>query len=160
MLKSQTIKELQEKHPLFSKITGQVVWVACEEQGMNEEHINMFMDSFMELRETTLELMFKLKDNPSSFLLIKKEPRFNHLPCSGCNSMVDCIIPASAPDIYKYMPPYSINCVCRGEYLKAEEALEYASKKQCSIKDLFPKTLPEINIYCDNNESLSENSDF
>ena len=148
MLEHDTLKDLQDKHPLFSRVSGQVVWLACEECGLNEEEITKVMDTFMEMREATLETMYKIENDDSSFLLIQIEESAARVPCPGCVRLNGRLVPAAHPRILEYLPPYSISCMCRAHCLNKAEASEYAAGKGVSIEALYPESDPNTEIYC------------
>lgn len=148
MLEYNILKDLQDRHPLFSRVSGQVVWLACEECGLNEEEITKVMDTFMEMREATLETMHQIENDKDSFLLIKVEESAARVPCPGCARLNGRLLPSTHPRLLEYLPPYSISCMCRAHCLNKSEALEYAVGKGSSPGALQPESEPNSEIYC------------
>lgn len=131
------MKQLSEKHPLYSRLTGQVIWVLFEENDAEQDDIDIFMDLCLKRKERDLQVLQKLLDNPALYLKVQLEdiPCLHDAkgnctakhpdlpaPCAHCAAVNGRVIPASHPDMLKYLPPYGLGCRCTPLAITAEEA--------------------------------------
>lgn len=116
---------LSNLHPLFTRLSGQVVWLLMEEHDASSEDINAFMDNVMAWRSAHLQNMRELLEDNSLYMQITID-RIGDIPvdqeaCKTCEALNGKIIPASHPDFISMLPPYSLGCRCRGKILTKEE---------------------------------------
>ncbi|WP_430735090.1 hypothetical protein [Halodesulfovibrio aestuarii] len=131
-------KTLSNIHPLFSRLSGEVIWLLMEEHDASSEDINVFMDNVMAWRSAHLQNMRRLFENKELYLQITVD-RVGDIPadqeaCITCEKLSGKIIPASHPDLISLLPPYSLGCRCRGKIItKAElpESPDYLPLEDC-----------------------------
>lgn len=136
---------LSNLHPLFTRLSGQVVWLLMEEHEASDEDLNAFMDSVMEWRTEHLKTMRALIEDRSLYLEITID-HIEHLAdkqqaCATCQKLRGKIIAASHPDFIRMLPPYSLGCRCRGKILTATELPE-------NPEFLSPEDCPKHSFMC------------
>lgn len=109
----EMLKECAEQHPLFRRLTGQVVWLLFEEQGAAPENIDAFMEALLSMRKQQLEVMATLMQNPE--LLLRITVAEQGPPCTQCAIYDGGLLPASHPNLLLWLPPFSLGCRCRME---------------------------------------------
>ena len=129
---STDYKKLSDAHPLFTRLSGQVIWLLMEENDVSETDINAFMDSVMEWRESHLDAMQELQENPEKYMLITVD-RIDDLPedqhsCATCEKLNGKILPASHPDLIKMLPPYSLGCRARAKVISKKDVPQTAKE--------------------------------
>lgn len=116
---------LSNLHPLFTRLSGQVVWLLMEEHDASSEDVNAFMDNVMAWRSAHLQNMRELLEDNSLYMQITVD-HIGDIPvdqeaCKTCEALNGKIIPASHPEIISMLPPYSLGCRCRGKIITKEE---------------------------------------
>lgn len=109
-------KELMSRHPLFKRLTGQVVWTLLEEAGLDPDAIDAFMSRFEKLRAETLDLLDEL-DNEGGALEITEHSTIC-ASCESCAGLVGHCIPGDVPDPIRLMPPYGLGCRLTARHLQ------------------------------------------
>ncbi len=143
-------KKLLARHPLLSKLSGEVIWMLFEEEGVDAKTIDSFFDYFGRLLRETVALMGRLldpDDTGASYFRIRQCPEIVAFAgaapfCSSCATLSGLVIPVSQPDFTRWLPPYSLGCRLRAECLSAEEA----AGARMVAPDAMP---PAINLVCD-----------
>ncbi|MFV0421430.1 hypothetical protein [Oleidesulfovibrio sp.] len=150
------IKQLSDKHPLYSRLTGQVIWVLFEENDAEQDDIDTFMDLCLKRKERDLQVMQTLLDNPSLYLKVQIEDipclsgsegccKTKHPdlppPCECCVALDGRVLPASHPELLKYLPPYGLGCRCTPKAVTAAEAAD--------APPLTDASLPLRKLHCD-----------
>lgn len=129
---------LSNLHPLFTRLSGQVIWLLMEEHDASSEDVDAFMDNVMAWKSAHLQTMRRLLEDKKLYLQIAVD-RIDDIPadqeaCIKCESLSNKIIPASHPDLISMLPPYSLGCRCRGKIItEAElpESPDYLSLEDC-----------------------------
>lgn len=112
-------KELLQEHPLFNRLSGQIVWYLFEERGYEPEQIDGFMQRFERLKLQTADLMRRLRDpaNRGGVLL------FEHAdapegdassPCARCQALAGTARALDGSNLNAWLPPFSLGCRLRG----------------------------------------------
>ncbi|SIN69723.1 hypothetical protein [Halodesulfovibrio marinisediminis] len=136
---------LSNLHPLFTRLSGQVIWLLMEENEASPEDLNAFMDNVMAWRSNHLQTMRNLIEDKKLYMQITVD-RIEDIPedqeaCTTCESLCGKIIPASHPDLIAMLPPYSLGCRCRGEIITESELPE-------SPDFLTPEDCPKHSFMC------------
>ncbi|MCT4536174.1 hypothetical protein [Halodesulfovibrio sp.] len=136
---------LSNIHPLFSRLSGQVVWLLMEENDASSEDINAFMDNVIAWRTAHLKTMRALLEDSSLYMQITVD-HIGDIPadqeaCSRCENLAGKILPASHPSLISMLPPYSLGCRCRGKILTESELPE-------NPDFLVPEDCPEHSFMC------------
>lgn len=113
-------KDLAARHPLFSRLSGQVIWLLFEEQNARPQDCDAFLERYLAWREDALTTMARLEANPQSALRIRVADADN--ACADCQRYNNTMLPANDPDLLHHLPPYSLGCRCRAEYVTPDEA--------------------------------------
>jgi hypothetical protein len=163
------MKQLSDMHPLYSRLTGQVIWLLFEENDARQEDIDAFMDLVLQRKERELDTMRALLENPALYLRVelqdvpclsgniqsRDELSGDMLPpgspcgiqtalppaCSCCAALHGHVLPASHPQLLRYMPPYGLGCRCTPRAITAQEAT--------GAPLLTAKPLPPQKLHCD-----------
>lgn len=127
---SSDYKQLADAHPLFTRLSGQVIWLLMEENDADEADINAYMDNVMQWRESHLDTMRELLDNSEKYMTIIIDPidglTEDQHACATCEKLKGKIVPASHPDLIKMLPPYSLGCRARAKVINKNDLPEDA----------------------------------
>jgi hypothetical protein len=112
-------KDLLQKHPLFTRLSGQIVWYLFEERGYEPELIDGFMQRFERLKSETAELMRRARDpaNQGGVLVIERSldsDDASGAPCALCTALENVALALDAPQLEIWLPPFSLGCRLRG----------------------------------------------
>ncbi len=115
-----------EQHPMFRRLSGQVIWGLLEENDATQEECGLFMDTFYERFQTMVGALARTASHPSGFIRITAGPAHDALSahgdacqgCAGCETLAGTIYPASMPHLIAHLPPYSIGCSLGIKFLK------------------------------------------
>ncbi len=126
----QDKKQLLAQHPLLSKLSGQVVWMLFEEEGVDAACIDSFFDYFGRMLGDTVALMRRVQnpqDQGAAFVRLEPDPELvafaGTIPmCSRCAALSGLVLPSDSPDLFRWLPPYSLGCRLRPVCISAEEA--------------------------------------
>lgn len=141
-------KELLQQHPLFKKLSGQIVWYMFEERDVPPEDIDAFFTHLESCRVETLDVMRRLlrpsSDTGEVYLRVevvqgKEAPP----PCSRCKVMDGIVLSASHPKLMEYMPPYSVGCRARARIIDGERAQAILERQGDSLPEP-----PEHQLHC------------
>lgn len=133
-------KELLERHPLFRRLSGQIVWYLFEERDIPPETIDAYFASLEACRIETLDLMRRLLDPPADLGRVHLHVRLvpgdeNAPPCPRCGRMHDILIPADHPRLLEYLPPYGLGCRARGRLLAEAEAAHLLTRQPAELPE-------------------------
>ncbi|MFW5733831.1 MAG: hypothetical protein ACOCWR_02115 [Oceanidesulfovibrio sp.] len=133
-------KQLLAEHPLFKRLTGQVVWTLLEEAGVDPGHIDPFMDRFEALKAETLAQL-KTLDEEGGALAIVEAPGAGPV-CDGCARLAGHCIPGDVPDPIRLMPPYGLGCRLRARHLQPAELFANTGARLLLDADDLPRHGP------------------
>jgi hypothetical protein len=118
-------QELIARHPLFSKLSGQVIWLLFEEHDADPADIGAFMDHFMPHFTGQLDVLRRLLEHPDGWLRIRvsappgAESDAARAACPACAALDGSFLAASDPRLAAFLPPYSLGCRARAEFVDA-----------------------------------------
>lgn len=144
---------LLETHPLFRRLSGQIVWLLLEEQELSEAAIGAFLDRIEELRQATIQLMVDVAagHGPAYLELVRGDggnplaaaPEYARgETCADCARIAGRVIDTSAPDWQTLLPPYGLGCRLCARPWTRPEAPDTALL-------LSPAELPTPKLTCD-----------
>lgn len=114
------LKHILELHPLYRRLSGQVIWLMFEERGAPEAHIGAFLESYEAEKLRNLELMgMALDGSKFSHLLLtmaREAPA-----CERCLKVSGRAVEIGRPDLAAWFPPYGLGCALRPELISANE---------------------------------------
>lgn len=113
--------KLADSHPLLARLTGQVVWNLAEEAGADEQECSAFMDHYAAWRERALAVLERLHEAPGGGLRIVVPESDRNGACPECLALHGVVIPGTHPDLAAWLPPFSIGCHCRAEFVEVAE---------------------------------------
>lgn len=138
-----------EQHPMFRRLSGQVIWALLEENDATQDECGLFMDSFYERFQNMVRVLARTQSHPNGFIRITagqaheklmRDAKQGCASCTACASLAGTIYPASMPQLIEHLPPYSLGCSLGIEFLKAlPEVLEPSVGK-----DGLQEDLPEV----------------
>ncbi len=118
-------------HPLYKRLSGEVLWLFLEDHGFGPDECNSLMERFLAEMEENLRVMRKMLADPERVLLLRlPEDETGRGACASCAALHNMLIPASRPDWIEFMPPFGIGCVLRATALSAEAARERSDHRQ------------------------------
>ena len=107
-----TPAQLLQKHKLFSKLSGQVVWNLAEEAGADESQLDAFMAFFEAQKARAIALLEALARDPDSWLILELDAAAT--ACPACTRLAGLAVPATHPDLLDYLPPFGLGCPLTG----------------------------------------------
>ncbi len=135
---------LARRHPLYARLSGQVVWRLLEEGELEPPRLAQLMDHYEAVRAQTLEtLALFLGPEPGrpAFLRIVVAQAPTPAPiCSQCQARAGKLVPADSPWLLDFFPPYSLGCRARAE------AVFDAKPDRGALVDLSQP--PRRSLYC------------
>ena len=108
---------LLDLHPLFRRLSGEIVWLMFEEHDADPDDIQAYMDDLHGLLGRTKELIeAALSGEPLMARIVAEgaAPR-----CAACAALVGRSIDLSRDDALKLLPPYALGCPLRAEITPA-----------------------------------------
>lgn len=133
-------KVLRGKHPLYSKLSGDVVWCIFEELGYSAEACERAMDDFFAAMQQTLLVMQHMEVGEASAFVLHAapvptvppaqasaapqlattdsgEPALSAVmgasPCPLCAPLVGLSVSNANPAWPQYLPPFAVGCLCQ-----------------------------------------------
>ena len=113
--------KLVDRHPLLARLTGQVVWNLAEEAGADDDECGLFMDHYVAWRGAALAVLERLRDAPGGGLRLMVDDEDRAAACPECMALHGVVLSGTHPDLAAWLPPFSIGCHCRAEYVEAAE---------------------------------------
>lgn len=107
-----TPAQMLQKHKLFSKLSGQVVWNLAEEAGAGEGQLDAFMVFFEAQKARAVALQEALARNPDGWLLLELDDPA--AACPACARLAGLAVPANHPELLDYLPPFGLGCRLTG----------------------------------------------
>jgi hypothetical protein len=115
------IRKLTELHPLYRRLSGQVIWLMFEEHEAPEKHIGAFLERYERLKRENLELLALALETPSEFTHLLLEPaRTGHI-CSKCAAVSGAAVELNRIDPARRFPPFGLGCALRPKLLTMDE---------------------------------------
>lgn len=121
-----TPAQILDRHPLFRRLSGQIVWYMFEENEAREEDLHAFMDRINDLREEVLEQTELALEKEEMFLRI--EQHGPQAPCERCAKLVGKHIQLNMEQSEKMLPPYALGCPLKGELVPPSEGAPDANE--------------------------------
>lgn len=145
-------QELAKLHPLFTRLTGQVIWTLFEESGASPQAADAFMDRYLAWREACLRAVepVLLKDPamPPYIQVLADGAAWGRAPgkvCPSCAALDGLVIDTSHPHAVRFLPPYSLGCRARPLALSHAAFAALASPQMVDL-DAEP---PRRKLTCD-----------
>lgn len=107
-----TPAKLLQKHKLFCKLSGQVVWNLADEAGADANQLDAFMDFFEAQKARAAALLEALGRDPDVWLILELDDP--QTACPACSRLAGLAVPATHPDILDYLPPFGLGCPLTG----------------------------------------------
>lgn len=108
-------KQLAELHPLFNRLSGQVIWTLLEDNDATPEEADLFMTRYFAWRDAVLDTMQRMYANPRGFVVLRTQDCGR--ACPKCARLDGHYFSAAMPDLADHLPPFSIGCRCLPEYV-------------------------------------------
>lgn len=108
-LSSDDKKNLRGRHPLYSRLSGDVVWGFFEEQGYDAEACGQAMDDFIARMHEILAAMDALEKNTASCFSLHPDT----VQCQQCGAFSGKVISNSTPQWRRFLPPFAVGCTVR-----------------------------------------------
>lgn len=104
-LSSERKKALRNSHPLYSRLSGEVVWGIFEELGYDTERCGREMDAFLAGMEEVLMVMDRVESDAAAYVTLLRHPS-----CGRCEVLPDEVVPASYPEWRRFLPLFAVGC--------------------------------------------------
>lgn len=129
---------LLDLHPLFRRLSGEIVWLMFEEHDADPGDIQAYMDGLHGLLGRTTELIeAALSGEPLMARIVAEgaAPR-----CAACAALVGRCIDLSRDDALSLLPPYALGCPLRAEIA--------SSAGHCGADCIGPEDAPHGELVC------------
>lgn len=106
---------LLDLHPLFRRLSGEIVWLMFEEHDADPDDIQAFMDNLHSLLGRTTELIETVlagEQLQARIVSEGAEPR-----CEACARLMGRAIDLDREDALTLLPPYGLGCPLRAEVI-------------------------------------------
>lgn len=113
-LSSEESKELRNRHPLYARLSGDVVWALFEELGYDDEQCGRAMDAVIAQMHHVLAVMRRLESDPTAHFVLRGDPA-----CERCAPLMRAAFPATHPAWRRFLPPFAVGCRMSCEALDA-----------------------------------------
>ena len=139
-LPSGKSKELRNKHALYKRMSGEVVWLLLEENGYDADFCDTFMNQVFADMHHTLNVMNELEDNPAKYLAFEVAEK----ACKKCACLAGKVVPATDPLWVSCLPPFGVGCKVTCKAVSYEEATHSC----CTIVDAKTLQAPATSLLC------------
>lgn len=102
-------KFLRGRHPLFKRLSGDVIWGLYEELGYDDDACGTAMDDFFVEMTEVLTAMDCLERNAGACFTVTADT----VPCAQCQAVFGAVFTTSAPDWRHFLPPFAVGCQLR-----------------------------------------------
>ena len=109
---------LLDLHPLFRRLSGEVVWLMFEEHDADPEDIQAFMDDMHDLLRGTTKLIEASLSGERVRARIVAEG--NRRPCEACARILGKTIALEREGAEKLLPPYALGCPLRAKIITTD----------------------------------------
>ncbi len=137
-LSSEEKKALRNRHPLYTRLSGDVVWALFEDLGYDPERCGEAMDAFIAEMHHTLAVMRRLETDAAAYLVLRGKL------CERCALLADQALSAANPDWRRFLPPFAVGCriTC--------DALDAAAVKEagCAVLPDGEAAPPDCPLLC------------
>lgn len=111
-------RELRGRHPLYARLSGDVVWVLFEDLGLDAEACGRAMDEFIAQMGRVLEAMDCLDRGEARSFVLGNVPE----TCACCRSLAGHTLSASGQAWTELLPPFAVGCPVECLPLQTDEA--------------------------------------
>ncbi|WP_461209165.1 hypothetical protein [Desulfocurvus sp. DL9XJH121] len=101
-------RRLLDLHPLFRRLSGEVIWLMFEEHDADPEAIQAFMDRLGGVLGRTTELIEAALSGEDVYARVTV--REGRTPCETCARLAGRIIPLGREGAESLLPPYALGC--------------------------------------------------
>lgn len=106
-------RRLLDLHPLFRRLSGEVIWLMFEEHDADPDDIQAFMDRLHGQLERTKELIEAALSGEDLYARVTLDE--GPAPCEACARLVGRFIPLGREGAQRLLPPYALGCPLRAE---------------------------------------------
>ncbi len=103
-------KRLRAEHPLYTRLSGDVVWALLEEAGLDPEHCEVMMDEVLAAMNQTLKAMAAVEQGSALALRLQLDED----ACPHAAALNGAVINPANGDWKKALPPYAVGCSALG----------------------------------------------
>lgn len=133
-LSSRRKQALRGSHPLYRRLSGDVIWALYEEQGFTQEECGIAMDAFIAQMHAVLAVMARIEENKDLFLGFE----FGRKVCEECAELAGKAVPGSDPEWRRCLPPYAVGCAVGCVALDKQELLQRGIRIEHSSTLVLP----------------------
>lgn len=102
-------RAMRGRHPLYTRLSGDVVWGLFEETGCTAEQCGGLMDAFIEEMHNIIDSMAVLeRAEVSAFVLDVPESA-----CENCRALHGIRVPLAYANWRDLLPPFAVGCLAR-----------------------------------------------
>lgn len=134
-LSSERGRELRRRHPLFSRLSGDVIWALYEDLGYDAEACGRAMDDFIARMHTVLEAVDRLEKGEARYFALENIP-------PGCVAALPRkgeALCAHGVGWQQLLPPYAVGCPVTVRVLADEAGQAGDTAQGCTTKPAFAR---------------------
>lgn len=106
VLSPERKKFLRSRHPLYTRLSGDVVWGLFEESGYSAEACEKAMDAFIAGMYAVLSVMDQLEANEATYLVVHGDGNV----CEACRPLLGKAVSRNNPAWWRFVPPFAVGC--------------------------------------------------
>lgn len=139
-LSSEESRALRSRHPLYTRLSGDVIWGLFEESGLDEEACGRAMDDFIADMMEILPVMDRLERGEAEYFVF----RVKGTACDRYASLDGKAVAVANQDWRRFLPPFAVGCAVSCRALNEAELAPEA----CTAIQAGDLEIPEGKLIC------------
>lgn len=133
-LSPQRHKELRGRHPLYSRLSGEAIWVFLEDLELTPEQCDAFMAAFFRQMDQVLAVMDIMDENPHAHAAITCDSYPQEHVCSACRQHCGQAFSSEQSEWMQSLPPFGIGCPLSLQQVDTADTLRSSAESPCQRK--------------------------
>lgn len=145
-MNSSNGKRLRSIHPLYKRLSGDVVWVLLEEYGYDQSQCGQFLDQTIAQMHKILAVMEKVEQVPGLACVYEKwvDKEGTCTVCDCCGFLEGKVVPGTGAAAFAFFPPFGVGCQMGCRVVHGQQALEPGK----DLTPLRPEDIPQHSLCC------------
>lgn len=139
-LSSEESRALRSRHPLYTRLSGDVIWGLFEESGLDAEACGKAMDDFIADMMEILPAMDRLERQEAEYFVF----RLKASACDRCASLDGKAVAVTNPNWRRLLPPFAVGCAVSCRALDEAEL----AREACTVVQPEDLETPERKLIC------------
>ncbi len=137
-LTSEEKKRLRNIHPLYKRLSGDVVWALLQENGFDDNVAGKLMDAVLDEMHGVVAAMSAVERNPQMSLTLKAKGPV----CERCAVFHGTVLSSVNPQWIDFLPPFAVGCQMTCEVTSPH------AKDESGCIDAAQLLAPEYSLLC------------